>query len=252
MSDEIRAPEEEQPLRIDVAERAGDHSGYPQTLESRLFMQLLVFECEQTQEPTVVLDGLERALLRRSVTAVLYEEVNAPRHVAVLTFSEDPSYFVRAVRPALNVMTPQLRQVTAMSMLGRTYSTGYEPDLRHALLERPAQTALNPDWPWAIWYPLRRRGEFNRLERSEKAAILKEHSLIGRAYGEQDLAHDIRLACHGLDASDNEFIIGLIGRELHPLSHIVESMRRTRQTSEFIAQMGPFFVGHVARRVVPR
>jgi len=26
-------------------------------------------------------------------------------------------------------------------------------------------------------------------------------------------------------------------------------MRKTRQTAEFIAQMGPFFVGHVARRV---
>jgi hypothetical protein len=26
-----------------------------------------------------------------------------------------------------------------------------------------------------------------------------------------DYAHDIRLACHGLDAKDNEFVIGLIG-----------------------------------------
>jgi len=38
------------------------------------------------------------------------------------------------------------------------------------------------------------------------------------------------------------------GRELHPLSH-VQAMRKTRQTSEFIAEMGPFFVGHVLRRV---
>ena len=65
------------------------------------------------------------------------------------------------------------------------------------------------------------------------------------AYGQQELAHDIRLACHGLDAEDNEFVIGLVGRELHPLSHLVQAMRKTRQTREFIAKMGPFFVGHV-------
>ncbi|MCG8554062.1 MAG: chlorite dismutase family protein, partial [Proteobacteria bacterium] len=74
-------------------------------------------------------------------------------------------------------------------------------------------------------------------------------ALIGRAYGAQDLAHDVRLACHGLDVNDNEFVIGLIGSALHPLSHVIESMRKTRQTSEFIRQMGPFFVGHVAARI---
>jgi chlorite dismutase len=58
----------------------------------------------------------------------------------------------------------------------------------------------------------------------------------------------VRLACHGLDAKDNEFVIGLIGKELHPLSHVVQSMRSTRQTSEFISQMGPFFVGRAIFR----
>ena len=52
----------------------------------------------------------------------------------------------------------------------------------------------------------------------------------------------------GLDAADNEFVIGLVGRELHPLSHLIQAMRKTRQTSEFIEKMGPFFVGHVAGR----
>jgi chlorite dismutase len=80
---------------------------------------------------------------------------------------------------------------------------------------------------------------------------LREHATIGRAYGEQDLAHDVRLACHGLDARDNEFVIGLVGKALHPLSHIVQTMRKTRQTSEFINQMGPFFVGRVAWRSAP-
>ena len=62
-------------------------------------------------------------------------------------------------------------------------------------------------------------------------SILREHGGIGRLYGEQDLAHDIRLACHGIDTNDNEFVIGLTGKELHPLSHLVQTMRKTRQTS---------------------
>ena len=52
----------------------------------------------------------------------------------------------------------------------------------------------------------------------------------------------------GLDANDNEFVLGLIGKELHPLSHVVQTMRKTRQTSQYIVQMGPFFVGHVEWR----
>ena len=41
-------------------------------------------------------------------------------------------------------------------------------------------------------------------------------------------------------------MIGLIGEALHPLSHVVQAMRKTRQTSQYISQMGPFFVGHRA------
>jgi len=44
-------------------------------------------------------------------------------------------------------------------------------------------------------------------------------------------------------------VIGLIGNTLHPLSHVVQTMRRTRQTSEFMEKMGPFFVGRVVARV---
>ena len=51
------------------------------------------------------------------------------------------------------------------------------------------------------------------------------------------------LECHGIDRDDNEFVIGLIGSELFPLSKLVKDMRPTRQTSEFIQAMGPFFVG---------
>jgi chlorite dismutase len=43
-------------------------------------------------------------------------------------------------------------------------------------------------------------------------------------------------------------VIGLVGRELHPLSHLVQTMRRTAQTSEFIQTLGPFFIGHALWR----
>jgi chlorite dismutase len=235
--------------KVDVAERAGHHTGNPQVLETRLFMQLLVFDCAAGLDPQKAIDRLADALAAQRAAAVLYEDVNAPRGLGVLTWSEDPSHFVQSVRPALLAAGEGLAQRPDLTMLGRTYATGYEPDLRFWLLQRPVDTARNERWPWAVWYPLRRSGAFARLEPKEQAAILREHGAIGRSYGEQDLAHDIRLACHGLDARDNEFVIGLIGKELHPLSHVVQSMRKTRQTAEFIAQMGPFFVGHVARRV---
>ena len=130
-------------------------------------------------------------------------------------------------------------------MLGRTYASGFESDPEDWLLQRPRRTVLNPAWPWGIWYPLRRVGAFARLSPQEQGAIIREHSVLGRAYGEADLAHDVRLACHGLDVRDNDFVIGLVGRELHPLSHLVQAMRKTAQTSQYIQTLGPFFVGHV-------
>ena len=50
------------------------------------------------------------------------------------------------------------------------------------------------------------------------------------AFGAADYAHDVRLACHGLDRDDNDFVIGLIGKDLFPLSAVVQSMRKTQQT----------------------
>jgi chlorite dismutase len=120
--------------------------------------------------------------------------------------------------------------------------------LGFVLLERPIKNVLDERYPWHVWYPLRRSGAFAKLAPIDQSHILREHAAIGMAYGQKELAHDIRLACHGLDAKDNEFVIGLVGHDLHPLSHLVQTMRKTRQTSEFINQMGPFFVGYVTQR----
>ena len=234
-------------VTIDVSERGAPKDGQPQVLDRRLFMQLLVFRAKGPAAEAGA--ALAKALSARGASAVIYDDLNDPQGLALLSWSEDPGAFLSIVRPAVADCGGALELRPDFTMLGRTYSTGYEPDLAYWLLERPKETVLNEAWPWAVWYPLRRSGAFARLDGREQGAILREHGTIGRAYGDKDLAHDVRLACHGLDAKDNEFVIGLVGKDLHPLSHIVHTMRKTRQTSEFISQMGPFFVGRVAHRV---
>jgi hypothetical protein len=222
-------------LKVDVRERGAAQ----QTSERRLFMQLQALGGCTDAKPLV------RALEASRMEAVLYQDVNDTRGIAVLGMSEDPTFFVGPFRELLNagafgelVVKPEL------TMLGRTYASGFEADLDEWLLRRPRRTALNAAWPWGIWYPLRRNGAFARLSPQEQGAVIREHSVLGRAYGDADLAHDVRLACHGLDVNDNDFVIGLVGRELHPLSHLVQAMRKTLQTSQYLQTLGPFFVGH--------
>lgn len=241
-------PQQELP-EIDVRERGAPKDGAPQEMDRRVFMQLLVFRIPEGSSVGSQQEALGKALQQGDVASVVYADVNDPRSIGLLTWSEDPALFVDQVRPLFErepLSAWSLRP--DMTMIGRSYSSGYEDDLEYWLIRRPQETVLNTEWNWAVWYPLRRNGAFEQLEGREKGAILREHATIGRAYGAQDLAHDVRLACHGLDANDNEFLIGLVGKELHPLSHVVQKMRGTRQTAEYIQQMGPFFVGRAIAR----
>ncbi|MGC4089307.1 MAG: hypothetical protein QM756_15755 [Polyangiaceae bacterium] len=80
-----------------------------------------------------------------------------------------PEDFVLALRPQLSKLGAEgLSSRPELSMLGRTYATGYEQDLEYWLLRRPRETVLNEAWPWAIWYPLRRKGGV-RAARPERA-----------------------------------------------------------------------------------
>jgi len=212
--------------------------GQPQRADTRLFMQLLGFG--GCADPSALSD----ALVQAKVPGVLYEDMNDPRGVALLTFDEDPAFFLDRVRPLLREAPfASLVQKPEYTMVGRSYSIGYEPDLLDVLLERPRRTVLNPAWRWAVWYPLRRSGRFAQLPPEEQRVILAEHGTIGMSFGAADLAHDIRLACHGLDKDDNDFVIGLIGKDLYPLSAIVQAMRKTQQTALYLERLGPFFVG---------
>ena len=232
--------------KLDILEhgRAGD--GRRITSNRRLFMQLVAYGgCGDT---TALVDALES----HSITGALYEDVNDPRGIALLTFSEDPAYFVDDVRrflrrPAFAGLVPK----PEYTMFGRTYSLGYEADLDDTLILRPIRRVLDPTLAWVVWYPLRRAGSFEQLAPKEQSTILMEHGGVGRAYGNAGYVHDVRLACHGLEKYDNDFLIGLLGPDLFPLSSCVQRMRRTRQTSLHLARLGPFFVGRVAWQSPP-
>ncbi len=227
------------PIEVpDLAEKGGVKDGRRQSLDRRLYMQLLAWGgCGDTE-------ALCRSLRDAGHDAVLYADLNDPWGVALLSLSEDPDFFVGPLRAFLHASPfRELQPKPEFTMLGRSYALGYEPDLEDALIHRPRRYVLERAWPWAIWYPLRRSGQFARLDEAEQREILKEHGTIGMRFGRADLAHDIRLACHGLDKADNDFVIGVLGKDLHPLSQVVQTMRGTQQTSLYLTNLGPFFVG---------
>jgi hypothetical protein len=236
-------------IDIDINEYGGKKDGERQKMNRRTFMQLAVFDVREGSGDAAAktLAGLVR---EAKIPSVVYADAVNPTGVGLLTWAEDPAHFVTKVRPLFgHDALGKVKLRRDFAMFGRTYSTGHEPDLEHALLRRPIENVLKESEPWHVWYPLRRTGAFAKLEPAEQGSILREHAHIGFSYGQQDLAHDVRLACHALDAEDNEFVIGIIGKELHPLSHLVQTMRKTKQTSEFISKMGPFFVGYAVHRV---
>jgi chlorite dismutase len=225
---------------VDISEK-GRRNGKVISSDRRLYMQLLVYT--GCRDASALMAALEVAGIR----GALYHDVADPAGIGLLTVSEEPDFFVTTLRETLTAdpfwtLIPK----PALTMFGRTYSIGYEDDLDATLITRPLGRVTDPERPWAVWYPVRRHGSFARLSAEEQRTILMEHGGIGRAFGRADLGYDVRLACYGLDAHDNDFVIGLIGKELFPLSSIVERMRSTKQTAEYLSNLGPFFIGKAA------
>lgn len=244
MNTEQKRPSRPEP--VDLREVGAPMDGDPQVSDRRLFFQLHVFE--DCSDASTVIEMLEESRLN----TVLYDDFNNPTGIGVLFIVEDPAVLTTDARDLLaefqRAANPLYR--SEMTMIGRTYSSGREPNLEEWLLNKPLQSALNPEFPWAIWYPLRRNPEFYRLEHRERGRILGEHAMLGRSYAAGGYASDIRLACFGLDTNDNEFVIGLVGPELYPLSRLIQDMRSTEQTTKYIESLGPFFVGKVRQRFV--
>ena len=225
---------------LDLSEK-GLKDGQPISLDRRLFMKFTAFGgCADAAKAGA-------ALAAASVEGALYLDANDPQGIGLIVLSEDPEYFVSTLRDVLNAPPfSKLDRKPEFDMLGRTYSIGYEPDLEDALLIKPRSKTLNPAYTWAVWYPLQRAKAFPALPEDKQRQILAEHGTIGKRFGAAGFAADVRLACHGLDKHDNDFIIGLLGPDLFPLSAVVQEMRKTEQTSQYLDSLGPFFVGKVA------
>lgn len=222
----------------DLSEKGRDVTGAVIRSDRRLYMQLLAFGgCRDT---AAVIDAVRQL----KAPVAVYADANDPYGLAIMGASEDPDFFVGPWRQMfLKSVFTGLQPKPEYTMLGRSYSIGYESDLDHVLVNRPLHRLTNPEWPWHVWYPLRRSGAFEKLSADEQREILGEHGRLGSLFSAGELGYDIRLDCRGLDKNDNDFVIGLIGKQLFPLSAMVQAMRKTRQTSEFLESIGPFFVG---------
>lgn len=223
-------------MQLDLSEkgRGGE------SLDRRLFMQFLSFGAIDPALESLLVRDIENS----SLTAVLYSDINDYKGAGLLTMSETPEFFVTELRQFLSDSSfAVLKPKPEYTMFGRTYSLGYEKDLEGTLISGPKQKIFDPDLVWAIWYPLRRAKTFETLPPEEQRAVLAEHGKIGFQFGDAGYAKDIRLASHGLDKNDNDFVIGILGRDLHPLSALVERMRKTQQTSRYLESLGPFFIG---------
>lgn len=225
---------------LDLNEHGGAREGVPQVLNRRFYFQLLIYTGALSGGP------VSEALRQLSVESVLYQSFQDPEGLGILLMAEDPANLIEThqrLKQEDSVKT--LKLLPEWTMTGRTYSTGREKDLLDWMLRKPRRNALNPAWPWAIWYPLRRKPEFAKLTREEQGKLMAEHAAIGHQFAEAGFAFDIRLNTFGLDKNDNEFIIGLVGPELYPLSRVVQDMRKTEQTARYIQSLGPFFIGRV-------
>ena len=225
---------------LDLSEKGRSKDGTPLSSDRRLMVQFSAFGGAGDTE------GLISALSESSFASALYADINDPYGVGLITFSEDPEFFVTELRGFLN-QTPfkDLTYKPEFTMLGRTYSLGYEPDLERTLIHGPREKMLDPELGWAIWYPLRRDKSFETLTDDEQRAVLGEHGKLGFKFGHAGYAKDIRLACHGIDKYDNDFVIGVLGKDLYPMSILIQAMRKTKQTSQHLESLGPFFVGKV-------
>ncbi|RKU31365.1 hypothetical protein C6497_02405 [Candidatus Poribacteria bacterium] len=224
---------------LDIREIGTPIDGEPQYSDRRLYIQLHVFDKD--------IDTINENLNNSSLNSVLYDDLNNPTGIGILLIAESPSDLITESANLIH-LSDKLSYRSEMTMLGRTYSSGREPDLEEWLINKPMSNALNPDFTWAIWYPLRRKPEFYLLDPRERGRILGEHAMLGRSYATGGYAKDIRLACFGLDTHDNEFVIGLVGSELYPLSRLIQDMRKTEQTTKYIDSLGPFFIGKVRKR----
>ena len=220
-------------------------TGERQFMTRRLYMQVRVLDVDLKLVPDMAKFVQSLQTLLANIPCVLYKDITANNAIGLATWSEDPAFFATELNSILANPTIASKFVERVgwTMFGKTYSNGHEKDLEEYLFKKPIRTTTKDEWDWAVWYPLRRKGPFYVQPPSEQCKMLLHHAAIGKAFSELHAAHDVRLKCFGMDGNDNEYVVGLMGDDLHALSRVVEEMRKTRHTAEFIERLGPFFVG---------
>jgi chlorite dismutase len=230
---------------LELAEK-GRRGGQEISLDRRLFMRFTAFG------GCVDIEVVGAALAADGVDGALYVDATDPQGIGIIAMAEDPDYFVTTLRALFNREPfASFEHKPEFDMLGRTYSIGYESDLVDTLFTKPRSKIVSPANRWAVWYPLQRAKRFETLPPDQQRRIFAEHASLGKRYGAGGHANDVRLACHGLDKNDNDFVIGLLGPNLHPLSAVVQEMRKTEQTSQYLDNLGPFFVGKAVWQAQP-
>jgi chlorite dismutase len=213
-------------------------------MDKRMYFQMIVFDAATPSSCAKCETDLHEKLKTNKIPHIIYCDTQNPQSLGLLLWSTDPSFFVTTVRPVIQESAfDKLTTRPGWTMFGKTYTNGHEQDMEFFLLKKPVQAALSEDNKYGIWYPMRRKGTFWMLEPATKCEYLLHHASIGRAYGAAGYAHDIRLNCFGMDGDDNEFVIGLVGKDLNPLSKVIQDMRATKHTSLYMDKLGPFFVG---------
>src|SRR5262249_26450543 len=161
MSDDAKAAPREH--AIDLREKGGARDGVQQTSDRRLFVQFLAFgDCD---DAAAVGRGLESAGLAGAV----YADLHDPPGLGVVLMDENPAPFAVSAREVfLKPPLASLRLKPEHGLLGRTYGSGFEPNIEDWLLHRPRRVIEGEAARWAVWYPLRRLGAFAGLPPEEQ------------------------------------------------------------------------------------
>ena len=225
---------------LSLAERGKTAEGAPQSLDRRLFVQLLAYTGCPDAAP------LAEAADQAGVGGVVYESAQDPQGVAVALFHEDPAFFVEDGR-RLHTSAPfrDLAPLPALTMLGRTYSIGYEQDLLGTLVARPVKTMTNPDVvvgrvvPAPAERPVR-AGAARGAAADAHGARRDRPGVRGRRPTPTTSAS----RATGWTRTTTDFVAGLVGKSLFPLSKPSSSGcgRRARRPSSS-SRLGPFFAG---------
>ncbi len=213
-----------------------------QAMNRRLYMQLRVLDADLSK---TTMDGFVTELKKciGEIPCVLYRDTVTNNGIGLLTWSDDAGFFCDTLNGILDSanIANLFTERHGWTMFGKTYCNGHEKDLDEFLFKKPIRNSLKNEW--AIWYPLRRKGPFYVQPASDQCQMLLVHAAIGKAFADVHAASDVRLKCFGIDPNDNEYMVGILGADLHPLSRVVEEMRKTQHTAQYIEKLGPFFVG---------